>query len=161
MSYPTSHSPSPSGIPSGYPPLDPAAEPSDVAAPPKDADRPPEIPVPAFLARCIGKAALALTVLEKVEAALPRMLAELQDAAAAGDASRAGRVAHQIKGSAGNLCAPDLMSAAADFEAFLRSCPAPTATELSFRTGPLATRVIRLLADAPRARAELRRAAAA
>jgi HPt (histidine-containing phosphotransfer) domain-containing protein len=65
-----------------------------------------EVPIldrPALLRRCMNRAELAESILAKFCAAIPKHIAEITDAAGAGDLARTASLAHALKGATANL----------------------------------------------------------
>ncbi|MCL5269828.1 MAG: response regulator, partial [bacterium] len=120
-------------------PVIPAAPPS-VAAIPKKATEMPEIPeIPGLdlagaLARVAGNRKLYLDLLRKFAAGHANTPARIQEALQKGDTPLAERLAHTMKGVAGNIGAGGVQGAAADLERAIRHLEAPERVEEALRT---------------------------
>jgi two-component system sensor histidine kinase/response regulator len=82
--------------------------PNSVARPPLDLDL--------LLARCLNKPVIAARVLGAFHGSAADLAAKLERALLAGDLEQAGRHAHTLKGSAGNVSAETLRAVAAAME---------------------------------------------
>lgn len=71
--------------------------------------------------RCLGDEAFAAEMLGLFASNTPGVVAQIKTHAQAGRWEEAGRAAHTLKGTAGNIAAPDLRGAAIAFEDAIRS----------------------------------------
>ncbi|WP_237051532.1 PAS domain S-box protein [Magnetospirillum sp. ME-1] len=102
----------------------PAPSPAAPPAPPPAGDVPTDIPgldTNAGLKRVRGKRPLYLDMLRKFAAGQRNAADEIGAALAAGDSATAERIAHTLKGIAGNVGAAALQSLAADVEAAVKA----------------------------------------
>ncbi|MGA3066392.1 MAG: response regulator [Tepidisphaeraceae bacterium] len=95
----------------------PAQPPTTPAAPPAPAV---EIPTPvdysSLIQRCMGNSKLVGDLLQKFHDSITADVAKLQESITSGNAESLARLAHSLKGSAANLSAENVRSAAAELE---------------------------------------------
>ena len=84
-----------------------------------------------MLDRCQGDRDFVGRLLDKFRKRLPQDLADLSAAATEGDASRVAKLAHQLKGSAGNIGAAALHRRAATLETAVVESAAIAADDLA------------------------------
>jgi len=84
-------------------------------------DLPPALDYQAFLKRCLGQPQLAEKILAKFRARLSRDVAEIRSALSRGDLVTVSKLAHQLKGAAGNVAAEPLYAIAVELETLAKS----------------------------------------
>jgi len=84
-------------------------------------DLPPALDYQAFLKRCLGQPQLAEKILTKFLARLSRDVAEIGSALSRGDLVAVSKLAHQLKGAAGNVAAEPLYAIAVELETLAKS----------------------------------------
>lgn len=83
-------------------------------------DMAPPLAIADFLERCMGNAAVAALVLDKLETQLRADIREIEERCGAQDAGQIARIAHALKGSAGAAAATTLHALAASVEGMAR-----------------------------------------
>jgi two-component system sensor histidine kinase/response regulator len=84
-------------------------------------DLPPALDYQAFLKRCLGQTQLAEKILAKFRARLSRDVAEIGAALSRRDLVAVSKLAHQLKGAAGNVAAEPLYAIAVELENLAKS----------------------------------------
>jgi HPt (histidine-containing phosphotransfer) domain-containing protein len=84
-------------------------------------DLPPALDYQAFLKRCLGQPQLAEKILAKFRARLSRDVAEIGSALSRRDLVTVSKLAHQLKGAAGNVAAEPLYAIAVELESLAKS----------------------------------------
>ncbi|HXY32715.1 MAG TPA: ATP-binding protein [Planctomycetaceae bacterium] len=74
-----------------------------------------------FLKRCSGQSEVAQKILAKFRSRLGREIAEIESALVAADLATAARLAHQLKGAAGNIAADPLYALAVELESLAKN----------------------------------------
>ncbi len=124
------------------------------SAPVNHADSPITIPADieglntsAGLRRALGKPAMYLSMLQKFADKQKQIPAQLETALAAKDLELAERLAHTLKGLAGNIGAEQLQQDAAAVEGAIHACRVPVANQLQPLLQTLAHRLQNLIAQ--------------